>query len=70
MSEFSVVDEIADSDGDRIAVEVMGPNAYLTVTSHGFAACVRLEAEDRDRFAKAWAEAERRAEAHEVASDE
>jgi len=58
-----VVDEITDSDGDRIAVETMGPNVYLTATSKGFAACVRLDADARDRFARAWAEAGRRAEA-------
>jgi hypothetical protein len=57
------IDVIADADGDRIAVEVMGPNVYLTAYSHGFAACVRLDAERRDRFIKAWDEAERRAEA-------
>lgn len=59
-----VVDTITDSDGDRIEVETLGSQVYLTAISHGFAACVRLDAADRDRFAKAWAEAERRAEAH------
>ena len=66
-SDDSVIDTIADSDGDRIAVEVMGPNVYLSATSHGFSACVRLDADARDRFARAWTEAERRAEAHDTA---
>jgi hypothetical protein len=57
------VDEITDSDGDSIAVEAMGANVYLTSAGHGNHVCVRLDAGLRDRFAKAWAEAERRAEA-------
>jgi hypothetical protein len=59
-----VIDEITDSDGDGIAVEAMGPNVYLSSAGHGNHVCVRLDAGLRDRFAKAWAEAERRAEAH------
>lgn len=59
-----MVDTITDSDGDRIEVEALGQQVYLTQTSHGFTCCVRLDAAGRDRFAKAWAEAERRAEAH------
>ena len=63
MASEGPIDEITDGDGDRIAVEVMGPNVYLTATSHGFASCVRLDAAGRDRFTRAWVEAERQAEA-------
>lgn len=64
---MSVLDTITDSDGDQVEVSESDGTVFLTVygvsgsepTTTG---CVALGAELRDRFAKAWAEAERRAE--------
>jgi len=54
MTSDEVIDTITDSDGDRIAVEAHGPHVYLTSTSKGFTACVRLSPADQERFAQAY----------------
>jgi len=62
-SGYAPVDVITDQTGDKIAVSVIGDLVCLRVNEKDDTPMVWLNAEDRDRFAKAWAEAERRAEA-------
>ena len=59
--QYAEVDEIPDGSGDYISVGVLGDHVVLYIND-GIG--VFLGAEQRDRFAKAWAEAERQAEAH------
>lgn len=58
-----VIDRVPDDDGDEITVGVLGGKVILDAST----VPVHLGADGRDRFAKAWAEAERQAEAHAAA---
>lgn len=55
---------ITDVFGDRIDIAVTGSEVVLYLKARDGDPMVFLNAAQRDQFAKAWAEAERRAEAH------
>lgn len=61
-SGFEVIDSIPDDYDDEVTVSFVGDTVMLGLPEG--CSAVAFSAEGRDRFAKAWAEAERRAEAH------
>jgi hypothetical protein len=65
---FDLVDSVPDDYDDEVKVLVHGDMVMLSLPPD--VSAVAFTAEGRDRFAKAWAEAESQAEAHEAASGE
>jgi hypothetical protein len=58
---FEVIDTIDDEYGDTCMISRVGDRVHITLEEG--VSTISFDAERRDRFAKAWAEAERRAEA-------
>ena len=66
-SGLDLIDSVPDDFGDEIEVQVHGGTVLLGLPEN-ITAVAFANAAQRDRFARAWAEAERRAEAHEAVS--
>lgn len=62
--ELVIVDALRDRHGRTVKAGWRGSDVEIIVTPHsGHDGRISLDGEQRDRFIKAWAEAERRAEA-------